>query len=186
MDTTSASLLMSLRESASPAAWSRFVRTYSPMLYAWARRSGLQEADALDLVQDVFATLVEKLPKFTYDADRGFREWLWVVTRNKHLERTRRLKLPIDAATNADQVPDRPAVTAEEDDFRRHLLGHLVPSLKGQFQPTTWAAFWASVVEGRPATEVGAELGLSVDAVYKAKARVVARLHTVLSDVIAD
>jgi RNA polymerase sigma-70 factor (ECF subfamily) len=186
MDTTSASLLVSLKQAGSPAAWSRFVRTYSPMLYTWACRIGLQDADALDLVQDVFTTLLEKLPEFSYDADRGFREWLWVVTRNKYLERARRRSLPIDRSVTPDGVPGRAATSPEEDDFRRHLLGQLVPALKDQFQPTTWKAFWESVVEGRPAAEVAAELGLSIDAVYKAKARVVARLHGDLADLIAD
>ncbi len=172
METTSASLLMRLKGPDEPAAW--------------AGRIGLQDADALDLVQDVFTSLLKKLPEFTYDADRGFREWLWVVTRNKYLERTRRKRLPVDAAAHPDQVAARPGVTAEEDDFRRHLLGRIVPAMRTQFQPTTWKAFWGSVVEGRPAAEVAAELGVSVDAVYKAKARVVSRLHGELADLVAE
>jgi RNA polymerase sigma factor (sigma-70 family) len=186
MNTTSASLLGSLKENGSPKAWSRFVRTYTPLLYSWARRIGLQDADALDLVQDVFATLVQKLPEFNYDADRGFREWLWVVTRNKFLERARRRKLPIDRSASPDVVAAEAEESVEEADFRDHLLGQLIPSLRDQFQPTTWKAFWESVVRNRPAAEVGAELGLSADAVYKAKARVVARLHGELSDLIRD
>ncbi len=187
MNTTSASLLYSLKGPASPQAWSRFVRTYSPMVYTWARQTGLQDADALDLVQDVFTALVQKLPSFTYDADRGFREWLWVVTRNKFLERARRRKLPIDPTSVPEGLPDDPAgETIEEAEFRTHLLGRLIPSVRCQFQPTTWTAFWESVVQNRPAAEVAAELGLTPDAVYKAKARVLARLHENLADLIAE
>jgi hypothetical protein len=64
MNTTSASLLDRLRQTADPAAWERFVRLYTPLLCHWARRLGLASQDVEDLVQDVFAVLLRKLPEF--------------------------------------------------------------------------------------------------------------------------
>lgn len=186
MQSTSVNLLESLKSRQAPEAWSRFVRLYSPMLYQWARQIGLQHADALDLVQDVFTNLVQKLPEFDYDADRGFREWLWVVTRNKFLERARRKKLPIDSSQQPEEIAIPPDLVVEEAEFRNLLLNRLVPAMAEMFQPTTWQAFWRSVVDGRPAAEVAKELDISIDAVYKAKARVISRLHRQLSDLIAD
>src|SRR2546421_13117696 len=69
---TPASLLERLRQPAAPAAWNRFVELYTPVLYAWTRRLGLQPADAADLVQDVFTILVQKLPTFQYDKQKSF------------------------------------------------------------------------------------------------------------------
>jgi RNA polymerase sigma-70 factor (ECF subfamily) len=43
----------------------------------------LQESDAADLVQEVFMTLVQKLPEFEYEADKNFRAWLRAVLVNK-------------------------------------------------------------------------------------------------------
>ena len=83
---TPASLLERLRQPADPAAWSRFVELYTPLLYGWARRVGLPEQDAADLVQDVFVQLVRKLPDFTYDRHKTFRGWLRAVTLNKWRE----------------------------------------------------------------------------------------------------
>jgi RNA polymerase sigma-70 factor, ECF subfamily len=189
MQTTSASLLMKLKRADQPAAWSRFVRVYSPLLYSWSVRMGLQDADALDLVQDVFTTLVQKLPEFSYDGDRGFRNWLWRVTRNKFLERARRRNLPVlpgdlpDDLAGHDEPSDAPV---EEADFRDHLLRRVVPTMSAQFQPTTWKAFWEHVVEDRSAPEVAAELGISPEAVYKAKVRVLSRLHRELADLADD
>src|ERR1700712_1106183 len=148
MHTTSASLLISLKDAGEPAAWSRFVRLYSPMIYEWSQRIGLPDADALDLVQDVFTSLVQKLPEFNYQSDRGFRSWLWIVTRNKYLERSRRSKLPIDKLIPPDRLESRDGLTAREEDFRCDLLDQLVPAMRGQFQPSTWKAFWEFVVEG--------------------------------------
>ncbi len=51
MDETPASLLERLRQRADHAAWGRFVELYTPLLYYWARRAGLQQQDAADLVQ---------------------------------------------------------------------------------------------------------------------------------------
>src|ERR1700722_16676453 len=109
MQTTSATLLEHLKRTDDPRAWERFVRLYSPLLYAWAARMGLQHADALDLVQEVFTTLVQKLPEFTYDSDRGFRNWLFIVTRNKYLDKAQRLPLPLNFCTLPRDTSPSPA-----------------------------------------------------------------------------
>lgn len=188
MLTTSASLLGKLRKADDPQAWERFVRLYSPILYAWAGRMGLQHADALDLVQDVFAGLVQKLPEFTYDPDRGFRNWLFIVTKNKYLEKNRRRVLPVDGRVEPAEVPGRdgqdPARDVDEADFHRFMLGQLLPSMAGLFQPSTWQAFMAHVVEGQPAAAVASRLGITVSAVFKAKARVLSRVHRELADLL--
>jgi RNA polymerase sigma-70 factor (ECF subfamily) len=52
--------------------------------------------------------------------------------------------------------------------------------MQADFEPATWRACWEFVVEGRPAAEVARELGLSVNAVYLAKGRVLRRLRAEL------
>jgi RNA polymerase sigma-70 factor (ECF subfamily) len=186
MQTTSASLLMRLQLPDQPEAWTQFVRLYSPMLYTWARHMGLQQADAADLVQDVFTTLVQKLPTFSYDNHKRFRGWLWTVTRNKWREKQRRHALPLDHQQPLEALAAGEEDSLEEVEFREHLLARLVPALKDRFQPATWQAFWEHVVQDRPAAEVAARLGVSVAAVYKAKLRVLHRLHQDLADLIVD
>src|ERR1700730_12188334 len=87
---TPASLLERLRRPGDAHAWARFVELYTPLLYDWARRAGLQQADAADLVQEVLVLLFQKLPEFTYDRQRSFRGWLRTVTLNKWREGRRR------------------------------------------------------------------------------------------------
>ena len=41
--------------------------------------------------------------------------------------------------------------------------------MRDEFQPNTWKAFWATVVEEKPPAEVAKELGMSVTAVYAAR-----------------
>src|SRR5687768_3792442 len=48
LHTTSLTLLERLRQPGDQEAWTRFVQLYTPLLYHWARRAGLQEQDAAD------------------------------------------------------------------------------------------------------------------------------------------
>src|SRR5690349_24606068 len=107
MDTTPVSLLERLRQPGQADAWERFVELYTPLLLYWARKCGLQPQDAADLVQDVFTTLVQKLPEFTYDHRRTFRGWLRTVALNKWRDRRRRHGLPRAGVGEADlaEVP---------------------------------------------------------------------------------
>ena len=152
---------------------------YTPLLYHWARRFGLNSHDAGDLVQDVFATLVEKLPEFTYDPRRRFRGWLWTVTTNRVREWRRRAGL-VAAGEGRVAVPaEGPDTVAEfaEVQYRQYLTGRALQIMQADFQPATWQAFWEHAVNDRLAAEVAAELGITVGAVYAAQSRVLGRLR---------
>ena len=77
-------------------------------------------------------------------------------------------------------MPDAIAAYIEED-YRRQLVARALQLMQADFQPATWRACWELVVHGRPAREVAAELGLTPNAVYLAKARVLARLRQELA-----
>src|SRR5437762_6687766 len=82
--TTHPSLLVRLRDSRDAAAWAQFVELYAPPVYAFARKHGLQDADAADLTQDVLRSVSGAFRRRGYDAERGsFRGWLYAVVRNK-------------------------------------------------------------------------------------------------------
>jgi RNA polymerase sigma-70 factor (ECF subfamily) len=180
LDTTSVSLLENLRRPGDQAAWNRFTELYAPLLYGWARRLGLQPNDAADLVQDVFAVLVRKLPEFRYDRQRSFRTWLQTVMLNKWRDRQRRPgEKPVEAngaALHNLAVPDAVEEFGEAE-YRQTLVKRALQIMKADFQPATWKACWEYVVMDRPAAEVAAELGISVGTVYVAKSRVLNRLR---------
>jgi RNA polymerase sigma-70 factor (ECF subfamily) len=188
MHTTSASLLEQLRAPAdlevTAAAWGRFVKLYTPLLFYWARRTGLQEPDAADLVQEVMATLVQKMPEFSYDPGQGFRSWLRTVILNKWRDRLRQPVLPSGGAADPSlsNVPDSQGPDVlEETEYRRYLVKRALHLMQTEFAPNTWKACWEHVVMGRPAAEVAAELGICVGAVYVAKSRVLGRLRQELA-----
>jgi RNA polymerase sigma-70 factor (ECF subfamily) len=188
MNTTSVSLLERLRQPQPEEAWERFVRLYTPLLFYWARRTGLQESDAADLVQDVFALLLRRLPEFTYDSQRSFRAWLRTLTLNRWREIHRRRLLPTvagDAPLLVEQAAPDEAEAVWDAEYRRHLLTQALELLEPEFQPATWRAFHESAVLGRPAAEVADALGISLNAVYLARSRVLRRLRQELAELLA-
>lgn len=180
MESTSESLLDRVRERKDEAAWLRFVELYTPVIFGWARRSGFQEADACDLVQDVFTILVKKLGDFRYDPQQSFRAWLKTVLMNKIRERLRQngaAQLPPD-----QEVAELVAANEFGDsDLRRDLMARALQIMRQDFQSTTWRACWGVVVEGKSAEDVARELGIRVGSVYAARFRVLARLRQELA-----
>jgi RNA polymerase sigma-70 factor (ECF subfamily) len=172
------SLLDRLRRSAEQKAWTEFVDLYTPLLFHWARRLGLQESDAADLVQEVFAVLVQKLPEFEYKKGKRFRGWLWTILVNKHRERGRRAAaLPVGGQADLEAVPGPDEAGADEAEYREFLVNRALELMKSDFHEATWKACWEYTVNGRPAAVVAAELGISVNAVHLAKSRVLRRLR---------
>ncbi len=183
MHTTPASLLQRLREpAAGQAAWEQFVKLYTPLLFSWAHRAGLPHQDAADLVQDVFAVLVRKLPEFDYDDHKSFRAWLRTVLMNKWRNR-RRVPQPLPLGDGDAVQPEAPdaADLFEQTEYRRQLVRRALELMRTDFRPTTWKAFWEFLVVGRPAAEVARELGIGVNSVYVARVRVLSRLRQELA-----
>lgn len=179
MLTTSMSLLEQLRQPGDRRAWNRFVELYTPLLLSWARRAGLQDSDAADLVQDVFVTLVQIMPTFTYDRQKSFRAWLRTIALNKWRDRCEKLaRRPVAAGDKLGDPagPDELAALWDSE-YRQHVAQRALQILQADFQPTTWKAFWEHVVVGRPAPEVARELGMTPGAIYAAKLRILGRLR---------
>jgi RNA polymerase sigma-70 factor (ECF subfamily) len=179
---TSVSLLLRLRRGSDQTAWERFVELYTPLMYGWATRLGAQDGDACDLVQDVLVILFRVLPTFDYDRERSFRSWLRTVVTNKWRERWRKLAPTVVSADVLDGLSDGDVESSWDDaQERAELCRQALGLIREEFSPTTWAAFVQTAVEGRPVTDVCAELGLSANAVYLARSRVLSRLRQELA-----
>src|SRR4249920_2238750 len=95
--TTRASLLFRLRDPQDRDAWIEFVMLYEPVAYRLLRRHGLQDADAREVMQELFLAVSRSIDRWDPEKDRGsFRGWLRRVTRNLVInwmkQRSRRVK----------------------------------------------------------------------------------------------
>jgi RNA polymerase sigma-70 factor, ECF subfamily len=191
---TSLSLLERVR-ARDRAAWERLAGLYGPMVYGWCLRAGLQPADAADVGQEVFAAVARGIDGFRRDREGDtFRGWLYVITRNKLRDRAaspgavgiggsdaqRRLaELP---AAQPDE-PGAPGGT-EEVSERKALCRRAIECVRGEFEPRTWQAFWRAFVDGHAPADIASDLGITVNAVYLAKSRILRRLREEFTDLI--
>jgi RNA polymerase sigma factor (sigma-70 family) len=181
--TTRLTLIVRLRNGQDKQAWSDFVDLYSSMVYGFGRRHGLQDADAADLVQEVLCSVARSIRN--YDCDKGpFRRWLMAVVRHRLSEswENRRREVPGSGDTRVlrtlDQIPtDHDADRIWEAEYRQSVFQVAAQKIRGEFEDSTWQAFWQSGVEGKNTREVAQVVGISEGAVYIAKSRVLARLR---------
>jgi RNA polymerase sigma-70 factor (ECF subfamily) len=180
MESTSASLLNRLRQPRADVAWQRFVDLYAPLIFHWGRQKGLASTDAADLVQDVLADLVVELRTFRYDPSRRFRGWLHTVVVNRASNLRRRLELApqsVDATDLNRFTKEDESDLFAESEYRCRVALRAFELLKTDFETTTWQAAWLQIIEGQKAAEVAASLGMTLNAVYVAKSRVLTRLR---------
>ena len=180
---TRASLLVQIRDGSNHAAWQEFVHLYGPIVYGFARKRGLQDADAADLMQDVLRSISTAIGRLDYDRNQGtFRGWLFTITRNKLLNFLAASRIRPqgsgDSATNQllSSHPDGDGADAWELEYQRRLASLAMDRIKSEFQENTWRAFWLTSVEGRAAADAAKTVGISPGAIYVAKSRVLARL----------
>lgn len=183
MTATPLSLLERLRGPEEPAAWDRFVRLYAPLLLRWGELQGFQEADARDLAQAVLLKLVRLLPTYRRSDGQSFRGWLFTLCRNEGRDyRTRKATRPLPPAAGLETVAEEPpGPDLEEAEYRRLLLRRALDVVRPDFGASTWNAFTRFVLQGQPAPEVAAALGLTPNAVYLARNRVLTRLRAELA-----
>jgi RNA polymerase sigma-70 factor (ECF subfamily) len=181
---TRASLLVQLRDGNNHGAWQEFVTLYGPVVYGFARKRGLQDADAADLMQDVMRSVSSAIVRLDYDRNQGtFRGWLFTITRNKvfnFLSARKARPLASGDSTMNELLQQHPDANDGSDtwdlEYQRRLASLAMDRVKGEFQPNTWQAFWMTAVEGAAVADVSRQVGLSAGAIYVAKSRVLARL----------
>ncbi len=181
---TRASLLLQIRDGANHGAWQEFMRLYGPVVYGFARKRGLQDADAADLMQDVMRSVSTSIGRLEYDRNQGaFRGWLFTITRNKifNFLSARRIRPQSsgDSATNRllnSHADDNDGSEVWEVEYQRRVAAIAMERVKSEFQENTWQAFWLTAVEGVAAGDAAKQVGMSPGAIYVAKSRVLARL----------
>ncbi len=176
---TNETLLDRLKVETAHEAWEEFYRGYSTAVMRYAMRLGLDHARAEDVLQETMVVLMRLLPTFAYDRRRGrFRNFLLTITHRQALGILRRAKrrgeVPLQQTTEC-AAPEAPAPELWED----ALLAQAVENMRRDpaMEPRTFAVFEAYVLQRRPVTEVAAEFGLTGNAVYLVKNRLLRQLR---------
>ena len=184
---TRQSLLSRLRDCQDQEGWREFFDAYWRLIYNVARKTGLADAEAQDVVQDTFIYLSRRMPQFRYDAKRGsFKSWLRVVTRSRIAvhHRTQRPSAPFireslaGAMHNEDSLEELPDPAADaldtvwQREWEAHLVNTAMRRVRSKVSSQQLLIFRLAALGELSLTQVAKKLGVSLAQVYLARHRV--------------
>ena len=171
----------------SSEAWARFFRKHDPRIRQFAAGFLTARSDRDDCVQEVWAELVVRLPRFRYDAGRAdFDTWLYKLVQSKAVDRFRaaqtRLAEPLDAHVDAILATnDQVALDAESTRHRNRAmvvtalaaLQHVVSSRNYRVIEMRW-------LEGQSVSKVARALRMTQSQVWWQEYRMRAKLRALV------
>ena len=188
--TTSTQLLCALREEGNQTAWRDYTDRYRPMLLRYARRVGIDADAAEDVAQQTLVAFSAAYRAGKYERESGrLRDWLFGIARNEIRTWRRRQRRDRTTGGNGEELADLPNVHEDEfsalweAEWRGAVLQHCLDLMREEVEPITLRAFELFALQGHSAREVAGELGLSENAVYGAKRRVLRRLREFMTEV---
>lgn len=169
--------------------WQEFFETYWKLIYSAARRSGLTDSEAQEVVQETVITVAKKINKLKYDPAIGsFKGWLLQITRWRIADQFRkrgpgdskRPRQPDDRLTaTIDRVPDSQGdeiAAFWEREWQQTLLDAAITRVKRKVEAKQFQIFDCYVRKEWPAQKVAEQLGVNIGQVYLARHRVSALL----------
>ena len=190
-ESTRSSVLRAVANTENEAAWQRFFDLYAGFVFSIARSKGLNDTDADDIVQMVFADLARNLPSFKYDREKGhFRPYLAALVKWRVIDRLKAVRR--DADLKADFMEEaKSAATTEDEDFEERewqsaAMEETLRRIKPEVRPEHYAAFVASAVEGQDTDVVTKLYGISRDSLYQISKRLTVKLREKLAEVRAE
>ncbi len=181
---TSTMLLEGLREADNATVWQQYVDRYRPLILEYARRAGVRTDDAEDIAQQALAAFADAYRAGRYDRDKGrLRDWLFGIVRNQlrhwyQRGRGREVQITGESSDFFAKVEDKEHMQAGwNEQWRAAVLEQCLLRVRGEVQPSTWDAFDLFACRGWPAARVAEHLGISPDAVFGAKRRVLNRVR---------
>ena len=187
---TRASLLNRLKDWRDQTSWQQFFDTYWKLIYTTARRSGLNDTEAEDVVQETMLAVAKHMPGFKYDSSNGsFKAWLLNLTRWRVIDRARKRQHamaespdPAEQGTGTGVVerfidPAGNALDALwELEWQQTVLEAALAKVKRRVEPESYELFDFYVNKDWPAEKVASNFNVTVGQVYLAKHRVNAML----------
>src|SRR5262249_2136936 len=105
--------------------------------------------------------------------------WLFTLVANRCRDERRKLH-PVPIGAKVEAAVD-PIAALDDQEYRSMIVSRAARLVQTDFSPATWKAFWATAIEERPVADVAAELGLSANAIYLARSRILQRLRVELA-----
>jgi RNA polymerase sigma factor (sigma-70 family) len=188
---TRASLIRRLKDWEDQSSWQDFFDTYWRLIYDVARKGGLTDAEAQDVVQETMISVAKHMPSFQYNPEIGsFKSWLLNMTRWRMTDQLRK-RGPVQAADSSfgqegsleesgvNGVVSRLLDPRSSDlealwnaEWEENLLHAAMAKVKRRLDPQKYQIFDFYVNRQWAPEKVAAAFGIAVDQVYLVKHRV--------------
>jgi RNA polymerase sigma-70 factor (ECF subfamily) len=190
---TRRSLLSRLHDLGDGESWRTFFATYWRLIYNLARKSGLSDDQAQEVVQETVIAVARQMPSFRYDPAKGsFKHWLLLICRRRIHDHLRRLysSRQLGSEELSAEEPPSSRVPADADldedwdnEWRENIFRMALDRVRQQANPKQYQAFDYCVLQDMRAGEVASMLGLSAAQVYLAKHRVSAAVKRAAKEI---
>lgn len=176
---TTTRILEALSNGSDAAAWESFAHRYRPVIIGYARKSGVDAADQEDVAQQVLAEFARGLMSGAYQRGKGrLRAWLFGIARNQVRLWHRKHAAAGVHLSDADSEADGSRCDSLwEREWQDHILRRSMEMLQEVVTPQTLEAFVMFALDGVPAEAVARQLGMTANAVFGAKRRVLEKLR---------
>lgn len=184
---TTTALLQGLFDPHNEAVWQEFHARYQPIIIAVARRVGLTAEDAADVAQETLIKFFQEYRAGKYDRERGrLRSWIVGIARYRiaDVNRAKARRRDWRGESIIGLVPDEDRLgNIWDEECRREVLNHAMNELREttKLDSKTIQAFQQLSLDQRSPSQVAEDMGMSVDAVYKAKQRCLEQLRVILA-----
>jgi RNA polymerase sigma-70 factor (ECF subfamily) len=187
---TRVTLLNRLKNWNDQSTWQEFFDIYWQLIYGFARKAGLGDAEAQDVVQETMVSVAKQMPAFKYDPALGtFKGWLLTLTRWRIVDQLRKrgplVPHPAAAGDTArtatierladENSPDINALW--EADWGRTILAAAMARVKNRLDPQKFQIFDFYVTREWPPEKVAQTFNVTVNQVYLVKNRVTEMLR---------
>lgn len=182
---TTSTVLERLASGRDEEAWKDFVERFRGLIVSYAQRRGLGSADAEDAAQETLAQFVAAFRSGRFDRSRGrLSHWLYGFAANKvRRALERRGESEAERLSDWSDLQGAQQVDSDwEEQWERAVLQHCLAAARSEFRGPTWRVFEQLALEGRSVDEVAAGAGLTRNAVYIAKHRVLARVQQLIAE----
>ena len=183
---TRPTLLERIKDWNDHAGWREFFETYRSLIYGVARQTGLNDAEAQDVVQETIVAVAKNISDFHYDPARGsFKSWLLQQTRWRVLGYFRKRHYQVDGQRLPREQPLDNAVLEQRDpslaidleqvwetEWERNLLEVALQNIKTEVTPRQYQLFSLHILQELPARLVADRVGVRLAEVYFAKYRI--------------
>ena len=175
---TRASLLSRLKCSDDSESWRVCFETYWKLIFNAARRAGLTEAEAEDVVQETLLTVARTIHDFTYNQKQGsFKGWLlkttaWRVQDQFRKRASGRLEFLADLPEAIHPVIENGVQQLWDSEWEQNLLSAAIERVKKQVSAKHFQIFDLAVIRQWSTARISAELDVNSSYVYITKHRV--------------